>query len=93
METPNKLMTWDEMKKKYPGKWVFVDQTKGDGSNIEEGVVKYVATDDEMEDVWVQCMKQDLDYAMARTTVEPFMGVVDGINFSIDVQEIFKDEN
>lgn len=93
MEQPNKLMTWNEMVKEYPDRWVIVQQTKGDVTNIEEGFVKFVATDDEVSDIWIQCRKAGLGYKKDRTTVEPFMGIIDGVNFSITVEEVLKDES
>lgn len=93
MEQPNKLMTWKEMVERYPDKWVFVEKTKGDSSNIEEGIVRFVTTDEEMGDVWIQCMQKGLNYDRDRTTVVPFMGIVDGINFDISVEEMFADED
>lgn len=62
-------------------------------STIEEGIVKFVTTDEEMVEVWLKCRREKLDFARSRTTVEPFMGVVDGVNFSIDVREILRDED
>lgn len=93
MEQPNKLMTWKEMVERYPDKWVIVEQTKGDSSNIEEGIVRFVTTDEEMPEVWVKCLDKGLGYHKDRTTVAPFMGIVDGINFDISVEEMFEDED
>lgn len=72
MLQPNTLMTWDQMVKAYPDKWVFVEKTKGGLSNVEEGIVRFVAADDEMCKVCVSCRKADLNYTRSRTT-ESFM--------------------
>jgi len=90
MEQPNELMTWKEMKKRYPDKWVIVDKTEGNASTVKAGIVKYVASDDEIEDIWIECHKQGFDYYKRRTTVDSFMGIVDGINFSIDAEAVYK---
>lgn len=83
MLTPNKLMTWDEMVREYPAKWVFVEVTKGDATNFDEGVVRVVAQDQEVEDAMDYCSEQGLRYTFQRTTVEPFMGILDSINLNI----------
>ena len=93
MEQPNESMTWKEMVKRYPDKWVIVEKTKGDLSNIEEGIVRFVVTDEEMPEVWIKCLDEGFDYDKDRTTVVPFMGVVDGVNFDISVEEMFSAEN
>lgn len=91
MEQPNKLMTWEEMVENYPGKWVVVKKTKGNLSTIKEGIVKYVASDDEISDIWIKCRKSGLGYEKRRTTTEPFMGIVDGVNFEITAEVISED--
>ena len=90
MEQPNELMTWEEMVRRYPSKWVVVDKKEGDASNIDVGVVKYVANDDEIDDIWCQCLDAGLNYDKARTKMEAFSGIVDGIDFSIDAEAIYK---
>ncbi|MDE7327236.1 MAG: hypothetical protein K2N63_13345 [Lachnospiraceae bacterium] len=45
MLKPNKLMTWEEMKKEYPGKWVFVEVVEGTHTNFTKGVVRTVVED------------------------------------------------
>ena len=83
MEQPNKLMTRAEMKKAYPGKWIVAEKTKGNVSNVDEGIVKYVASDDEISDIWCECLDKGFNYDKFRTTTEPFMRVVDSVNFEI----------
>lgn len=90
MLQPNKLMTWKEMVKEYPGKWVFVEQTKGDEGTLEEGYVKFVCTDDEMEDVWIMCMDNNWNYVKERTTIEPLLGIITGVNFKIESEVIYE---
>lgn len=92
MEQPNKLMTWEEMVENYPGKWVVAEKTKGNISNLDEGIVKYLASDDEISDIWIKCRRAGLNYDKFRTTTEPFMGIVDGVNFEITTEVIQDDE-
>lgn len=65
-------MTWDEMKEAYPSKWVLVETTEGTVPNIKAGIVKYVADDDEIEDLWVKCLDAGLTYDKKRTKTESF---------------------
>lgn len=92
MLKPNELMTWDEMVKRYPAQWVFVEITKGDDANIEKGIVRAVSEDDSLAEAWKYCASQGWDFTYKRTTVEPFMGIVDGVNFSITSEEVFSNE-
>lgn len=83
MLTPNELMTWDQMVERYPGRWVFVEVTKGNATNFDEGVVRAVARDQEVEDAMDYCVEQGFQYTFQRTTVEPFMGILDSMNLKI----------
>ncbi len=87
MLKPNELMTWDEMAESYPGKWVFVEVVEGDDTNIEKGIVRAVVEDNHLADGLKYCMSHGWNCTSARTTIEPFMGIVDGVNFRIDVEE------
>ena len=90
MEQPNEFMIWEEMKQRYPSKWVVVKTTEGTMPNIKAGIVKYVANDDEIDDIWCQCLDLGLNYDKKRTKMEAFSGIVDGIDFSIDAEAIYK---
>lgn len=90
MEQPNEFMTWEEMKKRYPSKWVVVERVEGTATNIKSGIVKYVADDDEIDNIWVKCRKNGFNYNKKRTKMEAFSGIVDGIDFSIDAETIYK---
>lgn len=87
MLKPNELMTWDEMVQKYPGKWVFVEVVDGSIANIKSGVVRAVVEDGHLAEGRKCCISQGWKCVSKRTTVEPFMGIVDGVNFRIDVEE------
>ena len=92
MEQPNELMTWKEMVKRYPNRWVIVEKTKGNAATIEEGIVRFVVTDKEMPEVWIKCRKAGLDYDKDRTTVSSFSNfIIDGIEISIE--EMFAGED
>ena len=42
----NERLTWEEIVKKYPHKWVGISDAKRDNANIRSGVVKYVDNSD-----------------------------------------------
>lgn len=88
MLKPNKLMTRNEMRKEYPGKWVFVEVVEGNETNYTKGIVRAVVDDDFVADGMKYCMSMGWDCIHDRTTVEPFMGIVDGVNFTITSEEI-----
>lgn len=75
MEQPNELMTWKEMKERYPSKWVMVETTEGTMPNIKAGIVRYVADDNEIDDIWVKCLDEGLNYDKKRTKMEAFSGI------------------
>lgn len=93
MLTPNELMTWDEMVKRYPAKWVFVEITKGEGINFEEGIVRAVSEDGKLAEAWDYCTEKGWSFIYQRTTADPFMGVVDCINMSMISEEVIDCEN
>lgn len=88
MLKPDKLMTWEEMKKEFPAKWVFVEVIEGDAANIKVGMVRAVVEDEHLADGIKYCRSKGINYTYSRTTVEPFIGVVDGVNFSITAEEV-----
>gem|GEM_PF-3094812 len=93
MENPNKLMTWEEMKQKYPAKWVFVEVVEGNRTNFTKGIVRAVVEDGHLAEGTRYCKSIGWDCTYDRTTVEPFMGIVDGINFTITARELDDDES
>ena len=88
MLKPNKLMTWDEMKKEYPAKWVFVEVVEGTRTNFTKGIVRAVVEDEYVADGMEYCESNGWNVTRSRTTIEPFMGIVDGINFTITAEEV-----
>lgn len=88
MLTPNELMTWNEMKERYPSRWVFVEVKKGEGINIEEGIVRAVAEDGKLAEAWDYCTAHGWKFMYKRTSAEPFMGIVDCINCSVVSEEV-----
>ena len=93
MLKPNKLMTWEEMKKEYPAKWVFVEVVEGTRTNFTKGIVRAVVEDDFLAEGSRYCRLNGWDVTHTRTTVEPFMGIVDGVNFTITAEEVLKDQS
>lgn len=93
MLKPNKLMTWEEMKKEYPGKWVFVEVVEGNEANFTKGIVRAVVEDGHLVDGTEYCELKEWDCTFKRTTVEPFMGIVDGVNFTITAEEVLHDQS
>lgn len=91
MLKPNKLMTWEEMKKEYPAKWVFVEVVEGNETNYTKGIVRAVVGDEHLAEGSRYCKSMGWDCVCDRTTVEPFMGIVDGINFTITAEEVLHD--
>ena len=93
MLNPNKLMTWEEMKNEYPAKWVFVEVVEGNETNFIKGIVHAVVEDGHLVEGLDYCEQNGWDCTSKRTTVEPFMGIVDGINFTITAREVDEDES
>ena len=92
MLKPNELMTWAEVVKKYPGKWVFVEVVEGNVAKIKKGIVRAVVEDGHLADGKKYCISQGWKCVSKRTTYAPFMGIVDGVNFRIDVEEDIEGE-
>lgn len=91
MLKPNKLMTWEEMKKEYPAKWVFVEVVEGTRTNFTKGIVRAVVEDDYLAEGRRYCKLNGWDVTHKRTTLEPFMGIVDGVDFTITAEEVLHD--
>lgn len=91
MLNPDKLMTWEEMQKEYPAKWVFVEVVEGTRTNFTKGIVHAVVEDGHLAEGMEYCELNGWDATHKRTTLEPFMGIVDGINFTITTEEVFHD--
>jgi hypothetical protein len=75
-------MSWDEIRKTYPGMWVVLKDTEKDGPNIMFAVVIDAKTDDEI----VQYEDENLDkgYEYWRTTEGEFYGIIDS-NIEISI--------
>lgn len=91
MLKPNKLMTWEEMRKEYPGKWVFVEVVEGTRINFTKGIVRAVVEDEYLADGIRYCRSAGWNVTRKRTTVEPFMGIVDGVNFTITAEDVLNE--
>lgn len=88
MLKPNKLMTWEEMVNEYPAKWVFVEVTGGTRTNFTKGIVRAVVEDGHLAEGMEYCKSNGWDVTHTRTTIEPFMGIVDGVDFTITAEEV-----
>ena len=56
----------------------------------------FIATDDEMEDAWIDCFGIGVTYTRSRATKEPFMGIVFKKRFGADLilpSSFFKNTN
>lgn len=72
MEKPNKLMTWKEIKEKYPDKRFFVEVVEGDATNFKTGTVQVVAVEDgRLAKSMKYCMLQGCNDTFSRTAIEP----------------------
>ena len=87
MLQPNEEMTWEEMMERYPDRWVFIEQTKGEGTL--EGIVRFVCTDEEVDDIWIDCLEKDLDYTKRRTTTMCNIGFISGVNCTIEAEAVY----
>lgn len=76
MLTMNRNMTWGQMVKEFPDKWVVLSSHTGWGPDIETGNVIAVLSDDEYDDYAIAHL--DDNYYIKRTTYEEFGGFVSG---------------
>ena len=66
-------LTWEEIVKKYPDKWVILDAEFDDDGLLIGGSVIEICTDDTIDDAlikWDEAGKSN--YMRVRTTEEPF---------------------
>ena len=76
-------ITWDEMVRKHPDKWVVVKDAKMNGPDIISGVVVAVLSDDEITDYRLKNTRHD--YEFCRTTEGEFDGIIDSdISIAVD---------
>lgn len=76
MLTPNRLMSWEEMKREYPRRWVFVKVVEGNHTNFTKGIVLAVVSDDRLADGMEFCKSKGWNYTYARTTICPFLNSI-----------------
>jgi len=81
-------MIWEEMQKECPAKWVFVEVVEGTRTNFTKGIVRAVVEDDYLAEGRRYCKLNGWDVTRRRITIEPFMGIVDGVNFTITAEEV-----
>ena len=75
-------MTWEDIVKKYPDKWVVLKDPVLDGSDIVTGIVVDVKSDDEILSYRLENFDKKYDYC--RTTEGTFYGIIDS-NFDISI--------
>ena len=66
-------LSWDEMVKRYPERWVVVDSAEKDGPDVLSGVLVAVKTDDEIGDYQAENFRKGYDFV--RTTEGAFNGI------------------
>lgn len=88
MLKPDKLTIWEEMQKEYPAKWFFVEVVEGTRTNFTKGIVHTVVEDDYLAEGIRYCKLMGCDVTRRRTTIEPFIGIVDGVNFTITAEKV-----
>lgn len=75
-------MTWTEIIKAYPNRWVVLRDVVMDGPNILSGIVAAVKSDDEICDYESEHLRDGLIFR--RTTEENWSGIVES-NLVIEV--------
>ena len=75
-------LSWEDIVKKYPDRWVVLKDPVLDGSDIVTGIVVDVKTDDEIIPYRLKNFDKKYDYC--RTTEGSFYGIIDS-DFNISV--------
>ena len=75
-------LTWEEMVKEYPDKWVVIKDAVMDGADIVSGTIVDVKSDDDI--IPFRTKNQKKGYRFYRTTEGGFYGIIDA-DFSISV--------
>ena len=75
-------LTWEEMVKKYPDRWVVVKNAEMSGPDILSGILVDALSDDEIMEYRFNNKRHDLEFC--RTTEGDFDGIIDS-DISISV--------
>ena len=79
----NKRMSWDEMVKEYPDRWVVIKDAEMDGPDIISGIIVTVKSDDDIMRFRIDNQKKG--YKFYRTSEGDFYGITDAdISISVD---------
>ncbi len=70
-------LTWEEIVKKYPERWVVLDDVKNDGATIISGVVVNVCSDEDIDSYFFDTVKSGKRYTKRRTSEMRGMGTYD----------------
>ena len=62
------LMTWNEIKNKYPDRWVAISNYKKDGPRILEGIPVSVCEEEDMYDAELSLKEQGISFVWRRTS-------------------------
>lgn len=81
-----KVMTWEQIKEKYPDRWVFVKNYTMDGADIASGEIICVCTDEEYPSTAIKIMDSGIDFSKERTTHEDFGGFINAENATFTLE-------
>lgn len=81
-----KRLTLNELKEKYPAKWVFLKNAEMDGPNIISGEVICVCDDEEYSSKWIELIKSGIKFNKLRTTHEMYGGIINAENVTITLE-------
>ena len=72
-----KRMTWDDIVKQYPDKWVALSSYNGWGPDVDDGIIEVVLSDDEYPDYRVAHIDDGWFYKRTTDNVD-FGGFISG---------------
>ena len=76
--------TMTDLRRKYPDKWVVLDDCDWvNKATVESGVLIEVCDDSEIEDVMVECRREGKGYMFRRTTEDVFNPLVQSLNYEV----------
>ena len=79
-------LTFEELKKRFPGKWVFVKNADADGPNIRSGEIICVCGDEEYGDKMVEMLRSGIDFKKFRTTHDFYGGFIYAENAATTIE-------
>lgn len=80
-------LTFEEMKKKYPDRWVFVKNAEMDGPDVISGEVICVCDDEEYADKWIELINAGTAFNKVRTSHWMLGGgIINAENITITIE-------